>query len=221
MTCTLIAPIRVLVWQQACHSKKWGTEGYGHGGATRANYVDRFSPSPYTSPATSIKPAWSPRATGDGQRSRSASPDKASSTSITRNYDSPLSSSSNVIAMSTTTLDDDDDWLPPSQRLPPAAAYAMGPASPPANRPSSWHMAAPSPNVRSDSPVSSDTTASSSSAIPRLPGINALLQQPDKCRGCGKTVYFAEQIMAAGSKCDSDCSYLCVLDCLLELTVRL
>jgi len=192
-----------------CHVKNFGIEGYGRGGGTRANYTDRFSPSPYNSPA-SYKAAWSPRSNNiadEGDLPRTVSLEKALLVDNERSNGTSSKSSTDQIGT------EEDGWLPPSQKLPPAAAYSSG-LSPERKYNSSWSQTTQktSTTLRPDSPVTSEsTTNSSSSGAPRLPGINALKSfetngnSADLCRRCGDVVYFAERILAAGHKWHKRC----------------
>ncbi|GAA5930599.1 uncharacterized protein JCM15063_002409 [Sporobolomyces koalae] len=195
---------------KACHGKSFGTRGYGAGGALVGEYHPRSSPTrPVTnsvpnspSPASPARPvpATSSVSTSNlaSLSSRPSVPPKpvfsARTTSGSRPPLPPLPSSRGE-AVST----------PPTSDQFPVATDRAAPSNPALSMPSKSTPAF-SDDDEDDASQSTSNVRSANTAFPPSQfAPRSLSSSGDLCRRCGTQVYFAEQVIAVGSKWHKRC----------------
>ncbi|GAA5962632.1 hypothetical protein JCM3765_006866 [Sporobolomyces pararoseus] len=211
----------VQAYCKSCHGKSFGTKGYGAGGALVGEYQPRSSPTRPATTSTANSPANSPV--------RPPAPSFASQSSPSRPLVPPKPSFSSSSLSSVSNLPP----APPPRVE--AASHPIPreiPLSSFESQPSSTSRPLPTPPTTSSSaetqPVKStaashstpafsddedDSRASSTTTSTRRPlpfppsqfAPKSVTSSPDLCRRCGTQVYFAEQIIAVGSKWHKRC----------------
>ncbi|GAA5887938.1 hypothetical protein JCM16303_005638 [Sporobolomyces ruberrimus] len=206
---------------KACHGKSFGTKGYGAGGALVGEYRPRSSPTRPTTNSATNSPSTSPT------RPSVASFSPSLSDSISRPPTIPPKPSFN----SSSTPFSQPTTRPPLPTPPPrpttnsnptpssrprfdSEPLASAPPAPPSAAPSAPHRA-PAPTSSRSTPAFSDdeeepeTSTTTRRPLPFAPSTQfapkSLSSSGDLCRRCGTQVYFAEQVIAVGSKWHKRC----------------
>ncbi|GAA5999077.1 hypothetical protein JCM5350_005042 [Sporobolomyces pararoseus] len=211
---------------KSCHGKSFGTKGYGAGGALVGEYQPRSSPTRPTPTSTANSPANSPVrppapsfvSTSSSSPSRPVVPPKPSFSS------SSLHSVSNPPKRIELASDPVPREFPPTTESRPTFESQSSSTSRPLPSPQTASSAQPLESIprsishstpafsddEDDSPSSSSTATTTSNRRP-LPfppsqfAPKSVTSSPDLCRRCGTQVYFAEQVIAVGSKWHKRC----------------
>ncbi|GAA5911365.1 LIM domain-containing protein [Sporobolomyces salmoneus] len=192
-----------------CHSKSWGTKGYGAGGALVGEYQPRSSPTRTISTSATNSPVNSPvRPSASFSQpppppARPAIPPKPSFTTSTSQP--PVESShlsSHPPAASSSSR--------PSFDSQPSSSYRPLPIPPTRTTPSvaaSSTSTAPrsTPSFSDDEDESTTTTRRLRAFPPSQFAPKSSMGSGDLCRRCGTQVYFAEKLIAVGSTWHKRC----------------
>ncbi|GAA6018820.1 hypothetical protein JCM11491_006875 [Sporobolomyces phaffii] len=202
---------------KACHGKSFGTKGYGAGGALVGEYQPRLSPSRPTSTTTASgnSPAASP--------ARASAPVFASTASTSRPPLPPKPSFNKFAGASpAVSASQPTPNAPMNPPLPSRPSFGLQPQTAPdaaepealSERKTTLPVSAPTPTAARSTPAFSDDEDDGSPApsvrrpLPFPPSQFApksLSSSGDLCRRCGTQVYFAEQVIAVGSKWHKRC----------------
>ncbi|GAA5846059.1 hypothetical protein JCM5353_005457 [Sporobolomyces roseus] len=203
-----------LAYCKSCHGKSFGTKGYGVGGALVGEYQPRFSPTrPISSPNSPVPSPTRPAVPSAPAPTSSRPPlppkpifGSPSSLNLPAPPPRPQSVSNDPPAR--------ENPPPPTIPSRPSFTTSRQPSPPP--RPSFETAPTPAPPIPSTASHSTPSFSDDEDDLPSngrrpLPFASSqfapksLSSSGDLCRRCGTQVYFAEQIIAVGSKWHKRC----------------